>query len=46
MASIDNPFKEPLIRVALAEQPIGRAIGERDVPLVAIPGLMALGSRL
>src|SRR5687767_6432089 len=35
---VDNPFNEPVIGIALAEQAIGRAVVERDVPFVAIPG--------
>ena len=35
--SIDNSVDEPSLRVARAEQPIRRAIGQRHVPLVAIP---------
>src|SRR6185369_2377899 len=37
--SIDHALDEPCIRVALAEDAIGRAIAERDVPLVALPTL-------
>src|SRR5262245_23692836 len=44
--SIHNPFEEPLVGVSLAEQSIGRTIRKRDVPFVAVPGHMALGSRL
>src|SRR6185369_13371358 len=36
--SINNPLEEPLVGVALAEQPIRRPLSKRDVPFVAIPG--------
>ena len=35
--SIKNSVDKPLLRVARSEQPIRRAIGQRDVPFVAIP---------
>jgi hypothetical protein len=35
---VNNPLEEPLVGVALAEQPIRRPLSKRDVPFVAIPG--------
>src|SRR6185503_7107509 len=44
--SIDHALDEPGIRVALAEDAIGRTVAERHVPLVAIPAFAAARLRL
>src|SRR5262245_14624030 len=47
VGSIDNPFEKPSVGGSLAKQPVGRAAGERDIPLVAVPGIRdsGLGAR-
>ena len=43
--SIHNAFEKPLPDVALDVEAIDRAVGDRDVPLVAIPGAAGLRRR-
>ena len=41
LSSVDDSLEEPVVRIALVEDAIGRAVVERHVPLVPIPSPFA-----